>query len=418
MSGRLLAFVLLLVVTSAAVGAGAAFLLRQADDAAQSESQVFVAATTSPSERSEETPGVQESSPAEDEFEQAGSQIDSVSGIENRQSQSTPQDVPEPPRAQATEQQQPNVVEGQAGEDEQPARDEHSAIETPEQAQVEPLPVVSITPDLLTQGEALSLTVESEAASAVIATIAARSWELAEVEAGVWWMIIAIPRDAPTGSSEIAVDMYGEGGVWLRSFTAPVVVLANAAPFEEVTLGGTGTPADPAEVQRDHDVRFVDHVSVNGPARWQGPWILPVQGEVTGVFGAKRSYDGVPSDSWHHGHDIGADHGDPIVAPAAGTVVWTGELVIHGIGVIIDHGAGVYSGYWHMSLIAVREGMEVAPGDWLGNIGTTGLSTGPHLHWEVIIQGIDVDPIQWLGEQQPPLPPVAPEPEQTTDTLN
>ena len=156
---------------------------------------------------------------------------------------------------------------------------------------------------------------------------------------------------------------------------------------------------------------------MTGPPRWDGLWILPVEGEVTGVFGAKRSYDGVVGDEWHHGHDIAAQHGDPLVAPAPGTVVWTGELVLHGMGVIIDHGAGVYSGYWHMSLIAVREGFELAAGDWLGNIGTTGLSTGPHLHWEVIVQGVDVDPVQWLGEERPPLPLLAQEAEQSADTL-
>ena len=84
------------------------------------------------------------------------------------------------------------------------------------------------------------------------------------------------------------------------------------------------------------------------------------------------------------------------------------------MGVIIDHGAGVYSGYWHMSLIGVREAVEVAPGDYLGNIGTTGLSTGPHLHWEVIVQGIDVDPLQWTGNDRPSVPPIS---EESADTL-
>ena len=72
-------------------------------------------------------------------------------------------------------------------------------------------------------------------------------------------------------------------------------------------------------------------------------------------------------------------------------------LPVHGLGVIIDHGAGVYSGYWHMSAIAVEEGAEVEAGDEVGAIGTTGVSTGPHLHWEVIVNGRDVDPLQWLG---------------------
>ena len=169
-------------------------------------------------------------------------------------------------------------------------------------------------------------------------------------------------------------------------------------------MGESEEPVDPAAVARDISVRFVEHVAVTGPPRWDSAWVLPVVGEVSGLFGSGRTYNGVPSNEWHHGHDIAAQHGDPIMAPANGVVVWTGELVLHGEGLIIDHGAGVYSGYWHMSLVAVREGMEVSPGDWLGNIGSTGLSTGPHLHWEVIVQGVDVNPLQWLSEERPTVP--------------
>ncbi len=327
---------------------------------------------------------------------------------EERQSEDSPDANPQAGERQAEEAEQ-QAVQGQA-QSEEPQQ----GAETVE---VEPVPVVRVAPDLLMQGEAFALTVESEAASAVVATVGARTWNLLEAEPEVWWTVIPVPRDAATGSAEVTVDLYGEGGAWLRSLSASYIVLVNAAPLEEIILGGTGAPADPAEVQRDIAVRFHDHIAVTGPPRWDGPWILPVEGEVTGVFGAQRSYDGVQSDEWHHGHDIAAQHGDPIVAPAPGTVVWTGEVVLHGMGVILDHGAGVYSGYWHMSLLAVREGMEVAPGDWLGNIGTTGLSTGPHLHWEVIIQGVDVDPVQWLGEDRPPLPVVAAEPEGSADTL-
>ena len=420
MSGRLLALVIVLAMASAAVGAGAAFLLQRSDDAPRTLNQVEVV------------------TPADSTVDQAQ---DAAPQQPSLSSEDVVQDAPADPPAQATQQDQAQPVEPQATDELQsqedavdpPAQAEQAVAEQPEQAgpedeieQTQPAPqpdpeprlITSITPELLTQGEAFALTVESNEATAVAATIGARSWNLIETAPDLWWAVIAIPRDSDTGSTDVVIDIYGEGGAWLRSVTSTIVVLASAAPFEEVVLGGTGISADPAEVQRDHDVRFVHNVAVSGPARWQGPWILPAVGEVTGVFGSKRSYDGVPADGWHHGHDIAADHGDPIVAPAPGTIIWTGDLAIHGMGVIIDHGAGVYSGYWHMSLIAVREGMDVAPGEWLGNIGSTGLSTGPHLHWEVIIQGIDVDPLQWLGDQQPPVPMVAGESEQSADTLN
>ena len=409
-----------LAVVSAAIGAGAAFLLQRSDDEPETRNQVTVVTPAESSPEQEQASESDQPTSSSEETEQAA--VAEPPQAEAQQDQPQPLETQEPdePQSQQTQEEPPQQAEQveQAEPESAQPQAQSGQTEPAAQAKAEPPLTASIQPYLLTQGEALALTVQSKDVTAVAATIGARSWNLLETEPGVWWTIIAIPRDADTGSAEVTIDLYGDAGVWLRSVTSSIIVLANAAPFEEVILGGTGVAADPAEVQRDHDVRFVHNVAVSGPARWQGPWMLPAQGEVTGVFGSKRSYDGVPSDGWHHGHDIAADHGDPIVAPAPGTITWTGELAIHGIGVIIDHGAGVYSGYWHMSLIAVREGMEVAAGDWLGNIGTTGLSTGPHLHWEVIVQGIDVDPLQWLGDEQPPLPPLGPEPDQSTDTLS
>ena len=367
-----------------------------------------VATTTPDASDSEESPGEQ-STPSNEVVEQASDQAASTSGAQQAQAQAQQEEPTEFFTTQQAAQEQQAQSEQQALV-EQPEQSEQAPdqtqveIEQSGAAETEPQLVATIAPDVITQGEALALTVRSDEAAAVAATIDGRSWNLAEVRPGVWWAVLAVPRDAEIGSRQVVVDLYGQAGVWLRSLAESVVVLASTAPLEEIVLGGAGAVLDPVEVQRDVNVRFVEHTAVTGPPRWDAPWILPVEGEVSGVFGAKRSYDGVLGDEWHHGHDIAAHHGDPIVAPAPGTVVWTGDLVLHGMGVIIDHGAGVYSGYWHMSLIVLREGMEVAPGDWLGNIGTTGLSTGPHLHWEVIVQGIDVDPIQWTGDAQPPIP--------------
>jgi murein DD-endopeptidase MepM/ murein hydrolase activator NlpD len=407
--------VLLLALVSAAVGAGVAFLARPSDDALPATSQVAVVATTRP-----------ESGAQEDHAQQPVTRAEVVEQSANEEPQPTTeaQELSEPPvTAEPADQANTGQAAGdlaEQGSSQQGAAEQVLADRQEPEVDAEPRVVATTTPDLVTQGEAFSVVVESDEASAVVATIGDTSWNLIELNGDTWWAVVAVPRDAPTGSYEIVIDIYGDGGSWLRSLNASYIVLANAAPFEEIILGGTGTPADPAAIQRDVAVRFHEHTAVTGPPRWDGPWIAPAAGEVSGVFGALRSYDGVESDEWHHGHDIAAQHGDPIVAPAPGTVVWTGEIVLHGMGVIIDHGAGVYSGYWHMSLIAVREGVEVLPGDWIGNIGTTGLSTGPHLHWEVIIRGIDVDPVQWMGDdipQLPLLPPASAESEQTADTL-
>jgi len=69
---------------------------------------------------------------------------------------------------------------------------------------------------------------------------------------------------------------------------------------------------------------------------------------------------------------------------------------VRGNAVILDHGHGVFTGYWHLASLNVRAGERVDVGHVLGTVGNTGLSTGPHLHWELRISGVAVDPLQWV----------------------
>jgi len=98
----------------------------------------------------------------------------------------------------------------------------------------------------------------------------------------------------------------------------------------------------------------------------------------------------------HAGEDFAVPPGTPVLAPAAGTVVLAEPLFVRGNAVVIDHGRGVYSGYWHMQSLSVKAGDRVSPGEVLGTVGSTGLSTGAHLHWEMRVDGIAVDPLQWV----------------------
>src|SRR5205823_12065814 len=99
----------------------------------------------------------------------------------------------------------------------------------------------------------------------------------------------------------------------------------------------------------------------------------------------------------HSGVDFGAAPGSPATAAAHGRVLLTRRMVQHGNMVSIDHGAGVFTGYCHLSAFAVSEGDEVQAGDLVGYTGATGLVTGPHLHWDVLVGGIHVDGLRWLA---------------------
>ncbi len=132
------------------------------------------------------------------------------------------------------------------------------------------------------------------------------------------------------------------------------------------------------------------------PTRYfEGPMGLPAAAPVTSPFGTRRSYNGGPYDRFHTGADFAGAPGSTITAPAAGTVVFVGFLDIHGNMTILDHGWGVYTAYVHQAETFVQVGQFVNKGDALGTIGSTGRSTGPHLHWEMWVNGVEVDPLQW-----------------------
>jgi len=127
---------------------------------------------------------------------------------------------------------------------------------------------------------------------------------------------------------------------------------------------------------------------------------IGVEYGTTSPFGIRRYYDSDVNSmaGYHAGQDFGAGTGVPILAPSAGIVALAEPLQVRGNAVILDHGRGVYTGYWHMSQINVTPGQLVQTGDVLGLVGTTGLSTGSHLHWEMQVYGIPVDPMQFLNE--------------------
>lgn len=118
---------------------------------------------------------------------------------------------------------------------------------------------------------------------------------------------------------------------------------------------------------------------------------MPVKGPTSGVFGSRRLYNGEER-SWHRGHDIAAPTGTPVQAPASGKVVLARDTFMNGNLVIVDHGQGVFTLYAHLDSMAVKVGDKVLAGDKLGEVGTTGRSTGPHLHWGLNVGNIALDP--------------------------
>lgn len=140
------------------------------------------------------------------------------------------------------------------------------------------------------------------------------------------------------------------------------------------------------------------------PRAWAGQWIIPIDlgGDVwiSGYFGEQRSFNGGPRQGHHGGTDIAAPAATPVRATNHGTVVLAEETLIRGFLAVVDHGAGVLSSYGHMQELRVAVGDTVTRGDVVGLVGSTGLSTGPHLHWELAVRGVLVDGLRWLDGTQ------------------
>ena len=133
---------------------------------------------------------------------------------------------------------------------------------------------------------------------------------------------------------------------------------------------------------------------------WDGKLLRPNSGEITTIYGVRRYYNGVfAQDYYHRGVDYAGAYGSPVVAPAAGRVSLVGResqgFKIHGNVVGIDHGQGVASILMHLARIDVKEGDVVKAGQVIGTLGSTGASTGPHLHWGLYVHGQSVDPVPW-----------------------
>ena len=125
------------------------------------------------------------------------------------------------------------------------------------------------------------------------------------------------------------------------------------------------------------------------------PNLWPVEGQVTASFGERIDpFNG--EGAFHSGVDIGSTYGAPVVAPADGVVTFSDQLGGYGRAIMIDHGHGISTRYGHLSGFAVTPGQSVHRGDVIGYVGTSGRSTGPHLHYEVRINDTPVNPYKYL----------------------
>ncbi len=268
-----------------------------------------------------------------------------------------------------------------------------------------PLPILSaaVEPEVGTQGETITLRLRAEAPIQ------------AEGELADWPLIFQ-----PVGSQEYVavqgIHAVLEPGVydleirWLpdpasgtfQRFQQPLRVRPGDFGREALTVAPE--TVDPA-VTVPEDVRVQELVTPKTPEQlWRGSFQFPSEfytDSFPSVFGTRRSYNGEGYFKYHNGLDFYGGTGVPILAPAPGLVVFAGPLDVRGNATYIDHGWGIYTGYLHQSEILVEVGQMVEPGQEIGRVGATGRVTGPHLHWEVWVGGVPVNPLDWVEQSYP-----------------
>jgi murein DD-endopeptidase MepM/ murein hydrolase activator NlpD len=213
-----------------------------------------------------------------------------------------------------------------------------------------------------------------------------------------WWAIVGVGAFAETGTAPLSIAYNPADGSPQTSVESALEIVYREFPVEDIQLDpGTASLLDPAIVNNEEAFRASIFSGYTTQRMWEGAFVTPADGVLSSIYGVARSYNGGPVSSYHRGTDFAGTTGDAAYAAAAGRVVFAGELQVRGNSVIIDHGVGVFTAYAHLSAISVAEGEMVSARQLIGQIGSTGLVTGPHLHWEVVVRGIEVDGELWLS---------------------
>ena len=202
-------------------------------------------------------------------------------------------------------------------------------------------------------------------------------------------------QDEP-GVHELTID--AQLGEQMRHFSYQVFVVKEKFAVEHLKLPKDKVDLDDKAAARwkaeQEDIRKA-LAEESAMRLWQAGFIEPVHGKRTGIFGSVRIMNGQARNP-HNGEDIGAPLGTDVLASNDGVVRLTVDHIFSGRGIYVDHGLGLYSMYFHLSDVLVKEGDLIKAGQVIGKVCATGRATGPHLHWGMKMNGARVNPYALL----------------------
>ncbi|QPC81134.1 LysM peptidoglycan-binding domain-containing protein [Phototrophicus methaneseepsis] len=259
----------------------------------------------------------------------------------------------------------------------------------------DPITNLQIRPLIFKEGETGSITIVTSTATTITGTFLGADLKIVSQENGTLHQaVVGIPMYTIAGI--YPVELYLTGAQ-TTSYTFNIRVLSGAYGAINITLSDALAPLyDPMVDETELNLLYGITSQFTDQRRYGDSLSLPAAAAMNAGFGSSRSINGGGYDRYHTGADFATPPGTSVLAAAPGRVVLADTLNIRGNAVIIDHGWGVYTLYAHMTQLGVSLGDEVVTGQYLGASGSTGRSTGPHLHWEVWIHGIPVNPLQWL----------------------
>jgi murein DD-endopeptidase MepM/ murein hydrolase activator NlpD len=266
-----------------------------------------------------------------------------------------------------------------------------------------PVPFTSfdLTPIPAIQGQTLSIHVTTDGPATLSGDFTGYPVQVVTQDANQHYALFGIHTFANKGVYPMHLTAVGPDGTQ-TDLTIRISVQEGGYGTEAISLDTQQQDLLTTEVTEPEWERVAMMMSSFTAQRYfDGLMGLPSTGAITSQFGTRRSYNGGQLDTFHSGTDFGGAPGSQILAPAAGVVVLAETLPVRGNATIIDHGWGVCTGYWHQAEIYVKVGDVVAPGQVIGTVGSTGRSTGPHLHWEMWVGGVQVDPMQWVQQSFP-----------------
>lgn len=269
-----------------------------------------------------------------------------------------------------------------------------------------PAPLVAgtlaLSPSQLVNGGVVMLRWSGETPASAVARWNGKPFDLRVLPEGGAFALLGADLLQEPGTYPLEVVITDRYGQSTRHELAVQVVRAER-PVQRLTLPPEMvTPLDPAIIKRiERERRQISEVyaRTETPALWAS-FVRPVDDPISSVFGLQRILNG-ESRSPHNGIDFRSPLGKPVLAPADGVVVLVADLYYTGKTVILDHGEGLMSVYAHLNEYLCTVGRHLRQGETLGRVGSTGRSTGPHLHWGIRLRGERVDPLLLLQVLSP-----------------